>query len=229
MPPAHSLRAIAVHPRVCGERARTLGLDALPCGSSPRVRGTLFLIRQRNGYFRFIPACAGNASMRQNSPPVNVGSSPRVRGTRPSKPPQIEPGRFIPACAGNAFTQTMATAPIAVHPRVCGERAGIPLFSISPSGSSPRVRGTLACSTEQVSLWRFIPACAGNAWTIVASHTAASVHPRVCGERVRSAPAALSIAGSSPRVRGTPFGGFAAVRFGRFIPACAGNALLPTS
>ena len=54
-------------------------------------------------------------------------------------------------------------------------------------------------------------------------------HPRVCGEHVADAARAQWLRGSSPRVRGTPYG------YGRFddisgiIPACAGNTKMTES
>ena len=50
-----------------------------------------------------------------------------------------------------------------------------------------------------------------------------AVHPRVCGEHRRAPPLAGGGAGSSPRVRGTPFGPSTIRAMTRFIPACAGN------
>ena len=107
----------AVHPRVCGEqsriacftqiyeygsspRVRGTGLVSICqpmshcAGSSPRVRGTGFGCSTED---RFIPACAGNS----------VTTVARANN------------RFIPACAGNSGA---ASAPDAVHPRVCGEQ-----------------------------------------------------------------------------------------------------------
>ena len=46
----------------------------------------------------------------------------------------------------------------------------------------------------------------------------------MCGERVRSPPKTDCAAGSSPRVRGTPWLPWEDPATGRFIPACAGNA-----
>ena len=92
---------------------------------------------------RFIPACAGNASRTwssSNRTPVHPrvcgercykamdrgrknGSSPRVRGTRSWIDYDFWPDRFIPACAGNAPATESQCRPLAVHPRVCGERS----------------------------------------------------------------------------------------------------------
>ena len=111
-----------VHPRVCGERLLHPVNAWNQVGSSPRVRGTPTRIYQRTLFRRFIPACAGNASIGSratgaltvhprvcgerpgvNSPfACNPGSSPRVRGTHGSNAPEPCSVRFIPACAGNA-------------------------------------------------------------------------------------------------------------------------------
>ena len=51
-----------------------------------------------------------------------------------------------------------------------------------------------------------------------------SVHPRVCGERIKVIGYGDIEDGSSPRVRGTPIPELPNCPFERFIPACAGNA-----
>ena len=113
---------LAVHPRACGElRAKvTPGIPDL--GSSPRVRGTHRVHGSRVDGSRFIPARAGNSSVRGRRPTrITVhpracgelqireraaeqvdGSSPRVRGTPASWPRPSAQMRFIPARAGNS-------------------------------------------------------------------------------------------------------------------------------
>ena len=90
-------------------------------------------------------------------------------------------------------------------------------------GSSPRVRGTLEGTDEQLKLVRFIPACAGNTWTWTARRPTPTVHPRVCGEHVGGGAVRGLGAGSSPRVRGTQHARGGPGAHHRFIPACAGN------
>ena len=218
--------AAPVHPRVCGERLMAK-LDYWGVvGSSPRVRGTARPLPSGSRRSRFIPACAGNGSSSEPRPsrptvhprvcgerrqlllppPVQLGSSPRVRGTVLLRPTGSRVHRFIPACAGNGGELHLPNAIMAVHPRVCGERAAararfmrVPNFD----GSSPRVRGTAPVLVVPVARLRFIPACAGN-----------GISSRDDGHVV---------AGSSPRVRGTGRPA-ARPRTGcRFIPACAGN------
>ncbi len=70
-----------VHPRVRGERTRCPCALRYRPGSSPRARGTLALSRIPRFAGRFIPACAGNASIgRVDVIPHPV--HPRVRGER---------------------------------------------------------------------------------------------------------------------------------------------------
>ena len=174
----------SVHPRVCGELVH-------------RPREALI-------HTRFIPACAGNSASAfrrraisavhprvcgELAPcPTSVehrnGSSPRVRGTPgPSRPPRSR-SRFIPACAGNSRWHLTLTFASAVHPRVCGE--------------------LLEDFGADVGLVRFIPACAGNSPARRAPSSRPTVHPRVCGELVLREQEVVAVAGSSPRVRGTP-------------------------
>ena len=110
---------------------------------------------------------------------------------------------------------------------MCGERH---LADNSPhlcGGSSPRVRGTPQSLAALVEPNRFIPACAGNANRLRNPRNAATVHPRVCGERMYASLNRRRPVGSSPRVRGTQFVALSPVFGSRFIPACAGNACPP--
>ena len=76
---------------------------------------------------------------------------------------------------------------------------------------------------------RFIPACAGNSARRSGWSGEPTVHPRVCGEQASTCTLPNTGSGSSPRVRGTDLDeGFASSGF-RFIPACAGNRMKPTS
>ena len=195
--------AAAVHPRACGEHYDGIHADIRSTGSSPRMRGTLFMAGPDLVGQRFVPAHAGNTEgysrtkrpesvhpracgehpVRASSSWVWSGSSPRMRGTRQRPEQLLGRDRFIPAHAGNT------------SPRTTG--------STRTSGSSPRMRGTRG-SPEPAGLPpRFIPAHAGNT--------------------ERGQLLALGHDGSSPRMRGT----LALKRYlrleRRFIPAHAGN------
>ena len=213
----------AVHPRVCGEHERGEVCRDSVTGSSPRVRGTRYVLTDSPGMGRFIPACAGNTFRKCPRSADVVGSSPRVRGTRSLSRVGSSRTRFIPACAGNTPCMLPALMATTVHPRVCGEHPILVVALVWLVGSSPRVRGTPPSIVPFSQDGRFIPACAGNTNISRLRNTPLPVHPRVCGEHVPLAgldPAAL---GSSPRVRGTPLVCSLRLWPPRFIPACAGN------
>ena len=135
----HSL--VGAHPRVCGENLECL-LATIEClGSSPRVRGKLFLKSATLNAYRLIPACAGKtlpvvAMIRSSWAHPRVcgenttdfretefggGSSPRVRGKRLKRIFKDAGIGLIPACAGKTNSPPAPTRPAGAHPRVCGE------------------------------------------------------------------------------------------------------------
>ena len=213
-------------------------------GSFPRVRGTARKPRRRPARQRFIPARAGNrlASNRsvamttvhprtcgEQTPPGlgaerDYGSSPRVRGTARARRPMAPRNRFIPARAGNRAMLAGAYRYAAVHPRACGEQGTCAGRVRGGRGSSPRVRGTVACPTSWMYVRRFIPARAGNSRDHRRTGQDGPVHPRACGEQSAAALIAATMAGSSPRVRGTATSAARMGRFMGFIPARAGNS-----
>ena len=193
-----------VHPRMRGERSRMFGVTASLSGSSPHARGTPPDTRGLLLAFRFIPACAGNATawnQRQAFLSVHprmrgerfvavtgcvaiLGSSPHARGT-PAAVGRVDGRRrFIPACAGNARQQTCVAAASPVHPRMRGERLVDVLATDALRGSSPHARGTLPAQPAGTRRRRFIPTCAGNAATRPPARRGPAVHPRMRGERV---------------------------------------------
>ena len=220
----HHLVIHAVHPRVCGEHLTNHNVSAITDGSSPRLRGTL------NGgiscilLLRFIPASAGNT---QPSTPTGAGStvhprvcgehpllryctnplsgsSPRLRGTQSATMAAPLHMRFIPASAGNTPYRRSAFWSSTVHPRVCGEHSPSWCSCRMATGSSPRLRGTHVTCISPSGDIRFIPASAGNTPFTQAPGSFLSVHPRVCGEHFSGGQVNNRVAGSSPRLRGTP-------------------------
>ena len=157
------------------------------------------------------------------------GSSPHARGTLNSVVDPLLIPRFIPACAGNAFTPAVHQKFVTVHPRMRGERlAALPCAGIF-TGSSPHARGTHPGMGVSQLQDRFIPACAGNADERKMTLEGSPVHPRMRGERVPFLAAMRSNTGSSPHARGTRRTLSARRSTMRFIPACAGNALVPSA
>ena len=136
----HSRRT--VHPRASGEQGPQPPTRAPAAGSSPRKRGTVLKFVLARLATRFIPAQAGNRSLRtRNALPVAVhprasgeqsfrllapvmapGSSPRKRGTDQPVVDLDQHLRFIPAQAGNRSSWSRRPPRSAVHPRASGEQ-----------------------------------------------------------------------------------------------------------
>jgi len=153
-----------------------------------------------------------------------LGSSPRVRGMLRMVSTPSRGGRIIPACAGNAAVPGSDWRCGVDHPRVCGECVPSgPAARVYP-GSSPRVRGMPRGRRIRLADARIIPACAGNAFTSEQLAELVEDHPRVCGECTATSAPAVSVEGSSPRVRGMPGRQGLQEDAPGIIPACAGNA-----
>ena len=132
----------AVHPRMRGERNLIDSSRFIAHGSSPHARGTLFAASGIQRFWRFIPACAGNAKLAGSSSTggtvhprmrgerladlykeyESTGSSPHARGTPRGDGMRSNHVRFIPACAGNATSCNCRCRLPSVHPRMRGER-----------------------------------------------------------------------------------------------------------
>ena len=159
----------ADHPRVCGANSSSNAHNAPISGSSPRVRGKLWLRGVAALRSRIIPACAGQTatsplifSMTTDHPRVcgaNLGrvisgrpfygSSPRVRGKLRDLLCRHAGFRIIPACAGQTCSQTPSRDRVSDHPRVCGANPVVPHRGGREAGSSPRVRGKQFDFTEK--------------------------------------------------------------------------------
>ncbi len=233
----------SVHPRGCGEHPQAPLMMSSSSGSSPRMRGTLQEMMLEYIESRFIPADAGNTTTGRPSSCIGAvhprgcgehgkcqfihghsyGSSPRMRGTPVSSVRPSLLSRFIPADAGNTCSNWETCRKMTVHPRGCGEHDFIVCGIVHPVGSSPRMRGTLRDIMTAMVLDRFIPADAGNTHREAFRGRGTAVHPRGCGEHDSSLIRFVAAHGSSPRMRGTPAKGAAALTPDRFIPADAGN------
>ena len=111
--------------------------------------------------------------------------------------------RIIPADAGNTCRCIYCRCSCRDHPRGCGEHCHCASTSADEPGSSPRMRGTLHMDVPNTSIWRIIPADAGNTSKPCGRRSRVRDHPRGCGEHHTTRPRGLSS--------------------GRIIPADAGN------
>ena len=231
------------HPRVCGEHNDDTTPDYGDVGSSPRMRGTPFVVIAVTVWRGIIPAYAGNTLpvlpnpfSPRDHPRVcgehgeidvcmagNMGSSPRMRGT----PHDVDHGApelgIIPAYAGNTITLSAMHEAYWDHPRVCGEHATGASTQVNCTGSSPRMRGTPAVTEATNNTARIIPAYAGNTPAACWKSWQAWDHPRVCGEHQSCLQRIRLSRGSSPRMRGTLRGLTLGLDSPGIIPAYAGN------
>ncbi len=237
----------AGHPRVGGEQLAHARAFWNKHGSSPRGRGTDVAHCVGLRVVRVIPAWAGNSSGCATRPVRAAGhprvggeqsvglaaaqtlggSSPRGRGTDRAADSKADEPRVIPAWAGNRRSTTGCSSPQPGHPRVGGEQSSPHAMRLSPSGSSPRGRGTVFPRERDHVRPRVIPAWAGNSAPSAISTVRVSGHPRVGGEQDPSRVIVPSRNGSSPRGRGTVALDRPECLDGRVIPAWAGNRDAP--
>ena len=155
-----------------------------------------------------------------------TGSSQLTRGTLGGSDIRAGLCRFIPACAGNS-SKSMPGAPSnTVHPRLRGELKSIEGIDICWCGSSPLTRGTQSKALPRTVPRRFIPAYAGNSFSLSHHPIHYSVHPRLRGELPPKSSFGDMNIGSSPLTRGTPSASPIIQFIIRFIPAYAGNSRL---
>ena len=231
------------HPRVCGEHCGCGFAAGESSGSSPRMRGTQVVLVAVERQAGIIPAYAGNTtapnvpiSFARDHPRVcgehlsatkgwgvRGGSSPRMRGTPLLTEIDFFPQGIIPAYAGNTFSQFFQWFPHGDHPRVCGEHPGDGRLVVAHTGSSPRMRGTRLALLSDPMRIGIIPAYAGNTNRPAGESRTSGDHPRVCGEHHATGRERVQVAGSSPRMRGTPL--LTEIDFfpQGIIPAYAGN------
>ena len=172
------------HPRTCGANSPLRYPVFVSIGSSPHMRGKLAPSRDWLEAGRIIPAHAGQTytsvaaqqsrsdhprtcganSLLRVGPCHAVGSSPHMRGKLKYEILAPDTERIIPAHAGQTVLTMVICAAVSDHPRTCGantlKRYTSPLFD----GSSPHMRGKLACDTVLALVARIIPAHAGQTW-----------------------------------------------------------------
>ena len=142
---------------------------------------TAYLVTDNSGTPAHPRVCGENLPRRQlDSKPT--GSSPRMRGKQTGADRRESSRRLIPAYAGKTLKPTELRRRSAAHPRVCGENVGARSRPGLVRGSSPCMRGKLAC----VCGWRapvgLIPAYAGKTPSQAQNTSPWQAHPRVCGE-----------------------------------------------
>ena len=192
-------------------------------GLSPRVRGSPGLSVRRALGSRSIPACAGEPGPNPSSG-CTIGVYPRVcGGSHAVEDAALALAGSIPACAGEPDVLVVWADTSRVYPRVCGGASYITGIVHPDQGLSPRVRGSPKETRKEDGVIRSIPACAGEPSPHSGSVFRLRVYPRVCGGAAQPIARTLGGTGLSPRVRGSPDGGWLDERDQGSIPACAGE------
>ena len=170
-------------PTHVGNGATTAEREVRPCGSSPRMWGTVRFRFCSLLAGRFIPTHVGNGSQR-NRPSRNPPVHPHACGERAAR--SAVPAdflRFIPTHVGNGPAPPALPLPAPVHPHACGERHR-DFFTAGPvHGSSPRMWGTGTAGEGRTEFDRFIPTHVGNGIGLLGVLPVDAVHPHACGER----------------------------------------------
>ena len=145
-----------------------------------------------------------------------------MRGQQIDNAPSKRRKRIIPARAGPTLIGSTAVIFLTDHPRSCGANASVVVPRKSADGSSPLVRGQHSSATPSSQQLRIIPARAGPTSCFISESSISADHPRSCGANGGYLENIIRIAGSSPLVRGQPFGNSILYKIYRIIPARAG-------
>ena len=236
-------RGCWVHPRV-GGGADTEGVRRdFDRGPSPRGRGSPTPGREGCAAFGSIPAWAGEPSSCRLSgwcvrvhPRVGGGAStasvvsrptwgpsPRGRGSLDPGPAGRLPVRSIPAWAGEPRCRSRSPASSRVHPRVGGGARSSSSAPRTPTGPSPRGRGSHLDFGAAGVGHGSIPAWAGEPWKVQGRRVDREVHPRVGGGAFSVAGSSGYGSGPSPRGRGSQLTRQPHLLNERSIPAWAGE------
>ena len=152
------------------------------------------------------------------------GSPPRVRGKEFANIGEQAVKGITPACAGKSHAGVCGDLVEEDHPRVCGEKMCIVLFSVFHLGSPPRVRGKVDFYYFYTPDRRITPACAGKSLYGSLIGRGAQDHPRVCGEKRFLLILHSRSGGSPPRVRGKGQKESQRQEMQGITPACAGKS-----
>ena len=107
-----------------------------------------------------------------------------------------------PAYAGKSRECARGLTRARNHPRVCGEKSGLPVSVPTRMGSPPRMRGKALLTECRSAGVGITPAYAGKSAGNNCLFPAQGDHPRVCGEKFAFFVFCPNVLGSPPRMRG---------------------------
>ena len=131
---------------------------------------------------------------------------------------------ITPACAGRRRTFPAITSMAQDHPRVRGEKEGVPDAGKIEAGSPPRARGEDGGGDDWHRCGGITPACAGRSGANLLDFSKITDHPRVRGEKHQRHGYVRPRQGSPPRARGEEQVFRTLVKRRGITPACAGRS-----
>ena len=160
--------------------------------------------------------------------PVKTGEKglpPRMRGkVQPCE--SVRGGSGItPAYAGKRTASARCRFAGWDHPRVCGEKGILLLFTRARLGSPPRMRGKDTSESAWGGDTGITPAYAGKRPFLPPAAETTRDHPRVCGEKAVTDFPTPPFKGSPPRMRGKVRGDLIDRLFLGITPAYAGKSV----
>ena len=95
---------------------------------------------------------------------------------------------ITPAYAGKSDDTHSVPLKYQDHPRLCGEKSGLPSTDEHRPGSPPPMRGKAGSAGCVATAVGITPAYAGKSWRTVRSTWCGKDHPRLCGEKTKKIP-----------------------------------------
>ena len=131
---------------------------------------------------------------------------------------------ITPAYAGKRAPYTPTSSTPRDHPRVCGEKFGLPSHTFRWVGSPPHMRGKGRDGRLHPALLGITPAYAGKRPEPSQIFRNLKDHPRICGEKFPNIHVPVCRSGSSPHMRGKDCGVADMVLPVRITPAYVGKS-----
>ena len=210
------------HPRMRGEKSKSVQKMAIDAGSPPHARGKVVCLSIVHVVAGITPACAGKSAAAAAYDPEgrdhprmrgekgqgfqdvdgNQGSPPHARGKESIILQHKGVSRITPACAGKSRRRKQKRRQPWDHPRMRGEKFAIAVASNSRLGSPPHARGKVAVALRGDQHRGITPACAGKRATCPSPPTLPRDHPRMRGEKMLPTTVLHDFPGSPPHARG---------------------------
>ena len=133
---------------------------------------------------------------------ISIGSPPPMRGKDLFFQILNVRNRITPAYAGKSCLYQHEAVILWDHPRLCGEKTILQVFTIPHMGSPPPMRGKEMPSRRQFCSHRITPAYAGKRNLLMTYSRQIKDHPRLCGEKHILMSYLCGIPGSPPPMRG---------------------------